>query len=289
MTIYDIRTLSRSFKILECLAEAGKPLPAADVSRRVGLHRATAHRILVVLVQLGYVHKNEKDSTYTTGYYLHTFGYTGNIVARITHHSKQFLRDLSANTGETVHLGALEGTSMVFCDQAAGFDGAGTIKTMGMRRDAHATAIGKALLAFQPIEDVRLRYDGRLLPRHTRRTITSIDQLLRSLREIHDRGYAVDDEESESGLRSVAAAIINPAGRATCAIAMAVPMRRLTNDKLPTVVEHVRKTAIAIVDYIVRLGETGYASERHQVATSRTTTKSVDFAKGKIRTNLRGG
>ena len=286
---YDMRALSRSFKIIECLSEAGKPLTAADVSRRAGLHRATAHRILVALVQLGYVHKSEHESSYTTGYYLHTFGYSGDIVKRITHQSRKFLQELSAGTGETVHLGALEGTCMIFCDQIAGFDGVGLIGRIGMRREAHATAIGKALLAFQPVEDVRLRYEGRKLQRLTRKTTTNIASLLRSLADVRRQGYATDDEESEVGLRSVASAIVNPAGRATCAVSIVFPARRLAADRLHVAGEKVRLTAKAILDHIVCLEGTGFASGRQQVAVRRTKPKpAITLANGKSGLSLNG-
>jgi DNA-binding transcriptional ArsR family regulator len=61
--------------------DAGESLPVTEVARRTGLHRATVHRTLTVLLQLGYVHKDQDDLLYTTGFYLHTFGHFDNIIA----------------------------------------------------------------------------------------------------------------------------------------------------------------------------------------------------------------
>jgi IclR family KDG regulon transcriptional repressor len=267
MHSYDNRSLTRGFKILECLAEAGEPLAAAEVSRRTGLHRATVHRILTVLVELGYVHKNQHQTLYTTGFYLHTFGYVGNIIARIRYHSARFLKNLSAATGETVHLAALEGTRIVYCDKVE--RDSRTLPTrIGMRRDAHATALGKVLLASLSPDEVSRRYENQVLARHARRTITNFAQLLQSLTTVGERGYALEDEEYENGMRSVAAAIVNPAGRATCAVSVDAPVHRLTGKALTRTIRQVTNTVGAIADYIVHSDKPAYAAPRAQSGTA---------------------
>ena len=140
MTEYDNQSLSRGFKILECLGEAGEALPVAEVARRTGLHRATVHRLLTVLVGLGYVHKDAASAAYSTGFYLHTFGYTWNIIGAITRHAHRFLERLSATVGESVQLAALEGTQIVICDRVQAGDDPGAADAglrPGARRDAH--------------------------------------------------------------------------------------------------------------------------------------------------------
>jgi IclR family acetate operon transcriptional repressor len=260
---YGNQSLLRGVKILECLGDAGTAIAAAEVARRTGLHRATVHRLLHVLVDLGYVHKNAERATYTTGFYLHTFGWTPNVIASLVRHARPFLERLAAETGQNVCLGALEGIQMIYCDKVGAARDVGIDTRPGLRLDAHATAIGKALLAVRPEADVRQIYGHHRLSVHTPRTLRSVPSLLRALAEIRRLGYAVEKDEYVVGRRSVAAAIINPYGRATCAIAVEGPVSALTDDALPSYGRRVAALAGAIADHVVR-------SDRRRRPSART-------------------
>src|SRR5262245_17407480 len=95
MASYDNQSLARGFKILDCLSASDGPLSVAEVGRRTGLHRATAHRILTVLLQLGYVHKDPSNAMYSTAFYLHAFGHVDHILTAIRRHAAPYLRQLS--------------------------------------------------------------------------------------------------------------------------------------------------------------------------------------------------
>ncbi len=245
------RSLIRGVKILECLGDAGVAISAAEVARRTGLHRATVHRLLTALSQLGYVHKNIEANTYTTGFYLHTFGHTPNIIASIVRHARRFLERLAEETGETVCLGALEGIQMVYCDRIVSANAVGFAPEVGMRLDAHATAIGKALLAIRPEPELRLYYAHHRLAIHTPHTVKSTAQLLRMLATTRRRGYAIEAEEYVVGRRAVAAPIINPYGRATCALSVEGPAARLADAALPELGVRVAALAKEIADHVV--------------------------------------
>jgi DNA-binding IclR family transcriptional regulator len=253
---YDNQSLARGFKILECLGQAGEPLAVAEVARRTGLHRATVHRFLTVLLQLGYVHKNQAEALYTTAFYLHTFGYVENIINTIKHHSRRFLEQLSVEAGGgTVLLGALEGNQIVICDAVgttSDRDARLRIEHLiGSRRDAHATALGKVLMAYRPVDEIRRRYENHVLHAHARKTIRTRDRLLQVLPHIRRAGYAFEDEEHSDGMRCVAAAIVNPAGRATCAVAVEASLHGMTERTLPHYVECALDAARSIADYML--------------------------------------
>jgi DNA-binding IclR family transcriptional regulator len=254
VTSYDSRSLSRGFKILECLGESAEALSVAEVARRTGLHRATVHRTLAILLQLGYVHKSQPDLLYTTGFYLHTLGHAEHIIGSIKRHARRFLQQLRADTGGglTVLLGALEGNLVVICDVVGAESERERIAArIGARFDAHATAIGKALMAYRPVDEIKRRYENHVLHAHARNTIKSSPHLQRELRDIRRKGYALEDHEHTDGVRAVAAALINPAGRATCAVAVEGPVHLLADPSLPHIVASVQATARAISDYIV--------------------------------------
>jgi IclR family acetate operon transcriptional repressor len=230
---YGNQSLSRGIKILECLGDAGTPLSATEVARRTGLHRATVHRLLHVLAELGYAHKDAEDASYTTGFYLHTFGRTPNVIASLVRHARPFLERLAKATGQNVCLGALEGIQMIYCDKVSVAQDIGITVQTGLRLDAHATAIGKALLAIRPEAEVRQVYEHHRLSVHTPRTLRSVPSLMRALAEVRRLGYAVERDEYVVGRRSVASAIINPYGRATCAVSLEGPASVLDDVALP--------------------------------------------------------
>lgn len=239
-------------KILECLGDAQSFLSAAEVARRTGLHRATAHRLLNILVDLGYVHKNPDDGTYTTGFYLHTFGYTPNVIASVSRHAGPFLRRLAHEARQNVSLGALEGIQMIYCERIQVATDVGIDVRPRMRLDAHATALGKALLSVRDIEDVRGVYEHHRLSVHTARTLKTIPSLLRDLTGVRERGFAIERDEYAVGRSAVAAAVINPYHRATCAISIEGPSAKFGDKQLAALGLKVVQAARALADRITR-------------------------------------
>jgi DNA-binding IclR family transcriptional regulator len=256
MASYDNQSLARGFKILDCLSASDGPLSVAEVGRRTGLHRATAHRILTVLLQLGYVHKDPSNAMYSTAFYLHAFGHVDHILTAIRRHAAPYLRQLSyALGGQCVLLGCLEGPQVAMCDvvpaTTEGLAKDEAAYRIGMRCDAHATAIGKVLMAYRPADEIRLRYENYAMASHGPRTIRSPAELLLQLKEIRQRGFATEDDESAAGIRAIAAAIVNPAGRAICAISVRGAKSRLPAERLEQHVRQVQVTAQQIADYMV--------------------------------------
>jgi DNA-binding IclR family transcriptional regulator len=251
MTLYRNQSLERGFSILEYLGASTRGRAVSEVARQTGLHRATAHRLLEVLCGLGYVYKNPDDRKYWVGYQLHTFGHWPRMIARITHHARPFLRALAHEIDETVHIGALDGTQAFICDRITTERSLRTDVPVGDYVDAHAMALGKALLALRDPETVRGSYRNAPLRAHTKRTVTDIETLMRELAATRKRGYALADEELMPNVRSVAAALVNPQGRAACAISISGPKTRLTDDRLPRYAARLQATAKAIVERMI--------------------------------------
>jgi DNA-binding IclR family transcriptional regulator len=251
MTLYRNQSLERGFSILEYLGTSTRGRSVSEVARHTGLHRATAHRLLEVLYGLGYVYKNPDDHKYWVGYQLHTFGHWPRMIARITHHARPFLRTLAHELDETVHIGVLEGTQAYICDRVTTERSLRTDIPVGEYVDAHAMALGKALLALRDADAVRAAYKNAPLRAHTKRTVTDLEALMRSLAAIKKRGYALADEELMPGLRSLAVPLVNPQGRAACAISLTGPKTRLTDDRLPRFAARLLTTAKAIVERMV--------------------------------------
>jgi DNA-binding IclR family transcriptional regulator len=200
-------------------------------------------------------HKGRDDLLYTTGFYLHTFGHLDNIIVSIKRHSRRFLEQLFAETGSTVTLGAPEGDMVVICDivghQAELVVRARVRQSIEARIDAHATGLGKVLMTYRSKEEIKRRYENRVLHGQAKQTMHSSERLFQLLPEIRRARYALEDSERDDGIRGVASAIVNPANRATCAVGVEGPARLLNDQAPPHTIDRVRNTALSIADYIL--------------------------------------
>ena len=253
MATYKNQSLERGFQILEYLGDSTKGRAVSDVARATGLHRATAHRLLEVLCGMGYAYKGE-DRRYWIGYNSHLFGNRSNMVARITHHAHPYLVTLAHEVDETIALGFLEGIQVFIADRVSTERAHRSDVQIGTYFDAHATSLGKALLSVRPVNEVRASYKNTRLSAYTGKTITDVESLLRDLTNIKKRGYSINDEEGSPGIRSVSAPVLNPLGRAACALAVSGPRARLDDSKIERVGVLLQNVANEIVAQAAKQG-----------------------------------
>lgn len=242
MAEYKNQSLERGFQILEYLDSSPSGRAVSEVARATGLHRATAHRLLEVLCGLGYAYK-ASDRRYWIGYAMHVFGHPASVVARVSHHAHSYLVKLAHEVDETVNLGFLEGIQAVVVDRVTTDRAHRSDVQIGGYFDAHATSLGKALLSIRPPEDVQANYKATRLNAYTGTTITDLPGLMRELAEIRKTGYAVNNEERSPGIRSVAAPLINPHGRAMFAISVTGPRARLEDARIPRIGARIQEVA----------------------------------------------
>jgi IclR family acetate operon transcriptional repressor len=202
---------------------------------------------------MGYAYKGD-DRRYWIGYNMHLFGYRSNMVARITHHAHPYLVTLAHDVDETVNLGFLEGIQVFIADRVTTDRAHRSEVQIGTYFDAHATSLGKALLSVRPTDEVRASYKFTRLSAYTGKTITGVDALLRELTTIKKRGYSINDEEGSPGIRSVAAPILNPHGRAACAMAVTGPRARLDDSRIERIGMQLQNVASEIVTRVATQG-----------------------------------
>lgn len=248
---YQNQSAERSFAILECVDAAEGPVPLAVIVRETGLNRATAFRMLAVLVRMGWLYKNEADSTYALGHKAFALGRRRNELETIAHHARPFLRRLAGDLDETIQLAALEGPQVVCFDKVGPSDGPADLIAVGARLDAHATSAGKAMLAWQTPDEVRQLYQDHSPHAHTARTIATIEALLQELAAVRVQGYAVDDGEMVAGLAGVAAPIMSASGRAIAALSVSGPTARLDAARVLRLAGPLGATAVELSAYII--------------------------------------
>lgn len=183
----------------------------SEIARQRGLPTSTVHRILQELVALGWVREDE-DGEYRLGARLLS------LVQRSTDHSEvvrvaqPMLRALCERTSHTVHLALRHGDEAVYVDKLDGRRSYHMRSRVGLSLSLHSTAIGKALLAGLPDEEVGMIAARTGLPRKTERTITEVSALLAHLATVRRRGFSIDAEENEPHTRCIGAAVVDHSG-----------------------------------------------------------------------------
>ena len=252
MLSYENQGAERLITVLECVGDAGRPVTVAEIARASGFHRGTVFRILAVLHKHAYVHKNPRAKTYTLGYKLFLFGTHGTRMTVVTEHARPFIRRLAFDVGMTTHLGTIEGPQILYCDKVEPPGGVPVFTRVGMRLDAHATALGKALLAQRPEEIVREIYRFHPMHRHTAKTAGTVEELLDELRQAKRQGYAVENGEAVAGVACIAAPIPDVPGGALLSISVAGNQSQLAPERMRSLADKVCATAAEIGDYIAR-------------------------------------
>jgi IclR family acetate operon transcriptional repressor len=183
----------------------------SEIARATGLPTSTVHRILQDLVELGWC-RESADRTYTPGARLLTVVGQATDSLGVLQAARPSLRELCERTGHTVHLALREGDEAVYVDKLDGRRIYRMRSRIGLSIPLHSTAIGKALLARLPDDEVRMIAARTGLPARTERTITDVSTLLSHLTLVRRHGFAVDNEENEVHVRCVGAAIIDHRG-----------------------------------------------------------------------------
>lgn len=243
---YRVQVLDRTLGILDVLAEARVEMGPAELAERLSLHKSTIHRLLRVLERHRFIRRNPNHGKYGLGMRLFELGSRAVAQLDLRERAEPFLRRLVGETGETAHVCVLEGTEMMSVANAEGPRTLRTPATVGRRTPVHCTSVGKALMAYLPERTIDELLARVRLTQYTRNTITTRAALKADLQRIRERGYAVDNEEIEEGLRCVGAPIRNYTGRVVAAMSIAGPVFRVTPERLPALARDVVIAARAL-------------------------------------------
>jgi DNA-binding IclR family transcriptional regulator len=236
---YPLKAVENALVALTFLHERGE-VRVAEVADQLGVARSTAHRVLAMLVFHGFAIQDARR-LYRPGPALRDGAAAAPDVVTAAH---PHLRALSRLVGETIHLVVLQGNGVRFVD---GVEGPQTLRVgsrIGMLLPAHATSGGKALLAELPDDELRALYPRGVLPGAS--AVGDLATLRRELVGVRRRGYAVNSEESERGVRAVGACVRDGAGRPVAAAAVAVPSARWPKRRLTELAAPLLDTAARI-------------------------------------------
>jgi sugar lactone lactonase YvrE/DNA-binding IclR family transcriptional regulator len=240
-------TVAKALGILNVIAEAREPLEFKEIAATAGVPKPTLHRLLRVLLDFGLVHFEPTDRTYGLGPHLFRLARKAWLDVDLQASAERKLIQLRRLTGEQAHVGMLDGLHVVYLDEP---DTPAEIRVYygNLRRlPAHCTAIGKAILAFMREDDRDELLAGLDLTRYTPATLVERQALEAELLTIRARGYALEDEEHEAGMRGLAAPLLDYQGRPLLAIGITGPAFRLTRERAqdigPELVEIAKRPA----------------------------------------------
>jgi len=241
-----IQSLERAFAILEELARNRDGIGLADLSKNVGLHNSTAFHLVKTMAQLGYVTQVRDSKRYRIGSKLFTLAAGALDESTLLALATPVLETLTAATGEAAHFAIRSGSDIIVIARTAGSGLLQLADRTGATRPAHATALGKVLLASLNEAQVRGFLSETDLRKFTPKTIVERDRLLREVDEARRKGIAYDDGEFDAEVRCVAVPVHDFAGRVAGAIGISGAVWRLSLQSLQQKARQVRDAAAAL-------------------------------------------
>ena len=240
---YRIQAIERAVSILNAFSPEDPELGVTELAERLGLHKSTVHRFMVNLDAAGLVERNPRTGRYRLG--LRIFELGGLVMQQMNlwDEALPFLEGLVHDTGETGHLAVLDGGEAIYIERVEARRALRVPSAIGRGYPAHATNLGKVLLADLPRERVEEIVAERGLAAYTPNTITDLDQLEGELDRIRALGYAVDNEEYDEGLRCIGAPVRDHSGHVVAALGIGGPVTRITPDRVNELAELVMTAA----------------------------------------------
>ena len=238
----SVQSVDRALDLLEALSGADGEVSITALAARTGLHVSTVHRLLSTLLRRGYVRQNAETSRYYAGAKLATLAEGRSRYGEMRLRARPILRAITESTRETANLVVLDELAAVYIDTVPSPQVVRLFTAIGNRVPLHATGAGKCLLAAMPSparDGLLQRIDLRAYTPHT---IIEKPALRRTLDEARERGYALDDEEYDDGVRCVAVTV-GPIGAPIGAISISGPASRLTKQRLVEFVPQMRRAA----------------------------------------------
>lgn len=243
-----IQVAGRLFGALEFLADAGSA-GLMEVSEALGLNKTTAHRVLNSLIYMGYAKQNAVNGRYEPTFKV--VDIANRIMGKvdIVQIVRPYLRKLMEATGETVHFVERDGIDAVYIDKVESLsNGIQMVSRIGSRIPLYCSGVGKAMVAEMDGWEIEEIWNNSEIIRLTPYTITDHDDFKMELDEIRRRGYALDNEENETGVRCIACSLKEPAGGARHAFSISAPVSRMDNDRIRELADSVLKVREEIAE-----------------------------------------
>ena len=232
---YHVPNLKRGLEVFELLAKNPDGLTLPDISKISSYSKSSIFRILCTLEDCGYVAKNRDERTFRMSRKLAALGYAAFGESNIVEKSMDILRRMRDKLGETAMLGTMLDDACVMIEQSPGTQPFKFLGEIGMRIAFHASAPGKAMLAFLPKDEADRKIKKIKFQKYNKNTIVEKRAFLAELQRVKECGYAFDKGEEIEGVNCVGAPILDAHGYPVAAIWITGPRERIKTEQLDEV------------------------------------------------------
>lgn len=241
-----VQVVDRVFDIIECLSKNQKSMGPSEISALTGLHKSTVYRLLNSMHERGYIEKSAEDGKYRIGVKL--IEVVSNHIDNLELHTeaRPYLNELRTELNLTVHLGILDKHEVIYIEKIDTFPNLRLYSQIGFRVPAYCSSLGKCLLSRMAGSELEEIMNDCSFERFTENTITDIESLKMHLRDVRNRGWAVDDEEHFVGRRCIAAPIFDYRCDIIAAVSASGSSAALSKDRFSDIIRHVVATAKSI-------------------------------------------
>lgn len=241
-----IQVSERIFSVIECLAQSG-PMGLLELSKELGLNKSTVHRILNSLIYMNYVTQDTETLKYSLSFKFCRLSSQILSQNNIIPLARPYIKELAELTGETVHLVQIDGINAVYIDKVeASHNAVRLVSMIGKTIPLYCSGVGKALLADMSDEKIASIWEKSDIVALTEYTVTDFAGFKELIQGIRQRGYSLDNEENELGVRCVAASLKGYNDKPTYAISVSAPKDRMDDERTALFGKYILETKAQI-------------------------------------------
>lgn len=257
---------------MNALARADEGMSLSELARLLGEPKSTLHGVLLTLTETGLIVRDCLTKRYRLGPQVLVLAGAYARQSDLLRAFSEVAKPLSRELGETIQLAILQGREVLYIGKQEGTQWVRLASEVGTRLPAHATSLGKCLLAWLPPEELEELLDKGPLVALTPRTITDPEALLAELGEVRRRGYAVDRGETLPDVWCFGAPICDASGAVVAALSISVPVTRITPERAEELAEAAQQAAAEVSR---RLGYPVWAESRPDRVEERSARRRV--------------
>ena len=239
----ELGSTGKAFSVLEAVSANLAPTSMAGIIRVTGMTKPTAHRIVNLLIEIGFLERDDLGGGLIEGASLVALAHRTLRAAAPRSLRHSILKDVSDETEETSNYGVLSGGEVIYLDRVEAKWPLGLRFDAGSRVPAHCTAIGKLLLSRLPQDEAAALHRTMPKSRSTETTLTKIKALMKLLQNIRETGIGTDDQEFMHGVVCQAVPVITEDGKCIGGIAISAPEARMTLDEARAFVPQMKAAA----------------------------------------------
>ncbi|GGM08019.1 IclR family transcriptional regulator [Deinococcus aerophilus] len=241
----SVRTLERGLTVLTSLAALGQA-SLTQIAKASGLSASTAYRLLETLRQGGFVEWEERSGLFSVGIRAYQVGAAFAGRNTLMSAAQSEMLSLVDDLGETVNLAVLRGQEAVYIHQVEGRQLVRMFAQLGAGTPLNCSGVGKVLLAWQPEAEVSARLGPAPYAAFTPHSITALEPYLKELQQVRARGYALDDEEREIGVRCMATPLYDHTRQVVASLSVSAPTSRFEKAQVPAFYQRMEQASRAI-------------------------------------------